>query len=277
MAAVIVTRNRPAMLRKTLDSLSRSAYPLSEILISDDSTDDSTAKMLKAEFPQAAWVQGPRRGLSANRNHAIRAAKADYVLVSDDDMTIDPDFSRAAMERARKDPDSMFFPSLSENGRVFMPNDLDFLGYHTILHRAHSAYHTAHAGCFILPKSIAKRVDFDEVIASYGFEEVDFSYRVAAAGFKIIPIPECVCVHLAPNSTYVPRSEANRLYVTFKRYFFVDKHPLNSVAFLILAIPHHLLSSFRRARWKGIREAWQNLQTAFDMYRQRRRLSQQSE
>jgi GT2 family glycosyltransferase len=273
VTAVVITRNRVDLLRRTIASLKQSKYPILEIIVSDDSTDNSTAKMLKAEFPEVLWIKGPQRGRSANRNNGMKAARADYVLVSDDDVIVDPEFVRLTIRQAAHSSGGMFFTATSEYGRTILPNALGFLGFSTKLYAPGDPYVTANSHCFILSKSVTDSMAYDENIEAYGYEEVDFAYRIVASGFSIHCIAECKNIHLDPVLAEKSRPEKNasRLYVTFKRYAYVDRRPLAAMGFLCLAIPHHLFGSIRRRGLRGLTQAVSNFRLAAKMLQSLRR------
>jgi glycosyltransferase involved in cell wall biosynthesis len=274
ISAVIITRNRPDLLRPTLRSIQGSTQKLEEIVVSDDSTDDETAKMLAEEFPDVVYVQGPRRGRSANRNNALRANRSDYAMMCDDDILLHPEFPGGALARALSTGDALFFPYMEEQGGGYMPNGLDFLGFSTVAYEPGMRQHTANSQCFIVSRRITDDVLFDETVSVYGYEEFDFAYRVAAAEFPIIPMPEYACQHVAPVTEEIYRvgPDASRLFFTFKRHFYVDGSAAKGLKFAMLAVPHHFVASFKRAGFRGVRIAWSNLMLAWEMLRSYRRM-----
>ena len=271
VSAVIVTRHRVAILRETLLSFRQSTYPIHEVIVSDDSVDDATARMLAEEFPEVIRTAGPRRGISANRNHGMSPVKGDYILLSDDDMVLDPRFIELALRQVTQDHHDLVFTGSSEGEGVMFPNTLGFLGFCDKLYRPGEAYITANQQCFLLSKRLALAVPYDEVIAAYGYEEMDYSYRVAASGYTIGCVTSCTNIHLAPGkgAAYRYEQDACRLYVTVKRYGYVDRRPLKALAFAFVAIPHHFLTSIRRAGLrKGVAESLSNVIMARRMLRE---------
>lgn len=89
-SVVIPTRDRPRELRECLRRLSPGAQTLDaahyEVVISDDGDFDATGALLRAEFPWAHHVRGPRRGPAANRNAGARAAHGAWLVFADDDV-----------------------------------------------------------------------------------------------------------------------------------------------------------------------------------------------
>ncbi len=269
VAAVVVTRNRIDLLRRTLQSMRESTYPISEMIVSDDSSTDETAEMLAAEFPEVTRIEGPRRGISANRNRGMSVVRSDYILLSDDDMLVDPEFVGRAVLDMENPKVGIVFCATSDSGRLIIPNTFNFLGFSQKRYKPGMAYRTANQQCFMLTRTLARQLPYDEIIEAYGYEEMDFAYRVAAAGFEIHFLPDCAQIHLAPNADQPDRPEkhACRIYVTYKRLAYVDRRPLKSLLFLAIALPHHLAASIRRSGWRGIPEAFAHFRLAARMLR----------
>ena len=82
LAILVITYNRRDVLRETLRRLAAHlAYEGPRVLvIADDGSDDGTAEMLAAEYPDAQHVISNRRGLGANANAGLRAALVASVL-----------------------------------------------------------------------------------------------------------------------------------------------------------------------------------------------------
>ena len=84
----IVTFRRPKLLKRCLDSLSGQLELLDpcqyQVIVSDDCPARSSYEVvLDSGF--ATWVQGPNRGVAANRNNAANAANGNWILYIDDD------------------------------------------------------------------------------------------------------------------------------------------------------------------------------------------------
>ena len=84
----IVTFRRPKLLKRCLDSLYGQLELLDpcqyQVIVSDDCPARSSYDVvLDSGF--ATWVQGPNRGVAANRNNAANAANGNWILYLDDD------------------------------------------------------------------------------------------------------------------------------------------------------------------------------------------------
>ena len=107
ISVALVTRNRPASLRRCLVSWRSQTVQPFEIVISDDSDDliRPLVQNLAAEF-DARWTSGPRRGLYANRNHVASSCQGTHVFSSDDDHEHPVDFLEKCLLALKRDPHS---------------------------------------------------------------------------------------------------------------------------------------------------------------------------
>ena len=96
ISVVIPTYQRPDTLAQCLDRLAPGMQSLDaaryEVIVSDDSTDETSRRMVADRYPWAQWTAGTRRGPAANRNAGARLARASYLVFTDDDCLPDPNW-----------------------------------------------------------------------------------------------------------------------------------------------------------------------------------------
>ena len=92
ISVIVPTRDRPELLRRTLDCLAPGTQTLApdryEVIVSDDArppTVSPTAAPLASSHPWVRRVEGPARGPAANRNAGARAARGAWLAFTDDD------------------------------------------------------------------------------------------------------------------------------------------------------------------------------------------------
>lgn len=89
ISVVVPTRDRPDLLRRTLDHLAPGTQTMPssryEVVVSDDARPASAAPAIVASHPWARVVPGPARGPAANRNAGARAARFAWLAFTDDD------------------------------------------------------------------------------------------------------------------------------------------------------------------------------------------------
>jgi len=141
VSVCICTRNRPEDLSKALKSVGRSTYPAFEVVVSDDSTNDNTKKLISSQFPLVKFLEGPRKGLGANRNNALRSVTGSHVLFIDDDVVLNENFLEIVCDRLAKHAqqesiDNVIISGIeNKNGQLIFPGEQSFLGYQNVSYK----------------------------------------------------------------------------------------------------------------------------------------------
>lgn len=91
VSVVVPTYNRAALLPRALDSVLAQSRPADELIVVDDGSEDGSAALLAARYPQARVLRQPNRGVSAARNAGIRAARGGWIALLDSDDLWRPD------------------------------------------------------------------------------------------------------------------------------------------------------------------------------------------
>jgi GT2 family glycosyltransferase len=92
LSVIICSRDRAASLTRALESLAACEPPRCgwEVVVVDNASRDRTAEVLAAFRTRLPlrWVVEPRPGLSRARNAGVAAAGGEYLLWTDDDVTV---------------------------------------------------------------------------------------------------------------------------------------------------------------------------------------------
>lgn len=271
VSVCICTRNRPEDLRKALNSLESSTYPVFETIVSDDSTSNDTETLIHSNHPNVKYLAGPRRGLGANRNNALKAVTGSHVLFIDDDVVLDTQFLEtifahleAYVKKEGAKIENIIVTGLEKkNGELVFPHEQDFLGFQKIDYKLDDSLKTVVINSAVFPSSLFKKVVFDEKLV-YGCDEVDFTTRAVQKGFKIILCSQAVNFHFPSNVNrdfYKPYHEASRLYVTFKRYFSTEKKRFKALVYLGVASAHTTAHTLKLEGLRGILKALSTFRT----------------
>jgi GT2 family glycosyltransferase len=271
VAVCICTRNRPEELKKALDSLDDSTYPIFEVIVSDDSTNNDTQILIASHFPKVKYLAGPRRGLGANRNNALKAVTGSHVLFIDDDVILGEQFletvfaeSEAFYKKEGEETYKIIVTGIEKtNGEFVFPHEQDFLGFQKIDYREGDALKTVVINSAVFPRCLFDKVLFDEKLV-YGCDEVDFTTRAVKNGFKILLCTDAVNLHFPSTINrdfYQPYHEASRLYVTFKRYFSTENKRLKALAYLGIASAHTMAHTLKLEGLRGILKSIQTFRT----------------
>ncbi|HAJ60775.1 MAG TPA: glycosyltransferase family 2 protein, partial [Cyanobacteria bacterium UBA8543] len=262
LSVCICTRNRPEELKKALNSLECSSYPVYEVIVSDDSTNQETQTLIAAHFPKAKYLPGPRRGLGANRNNALKAVTGSHVLFIDDDVVLGEQFLEKTFEQLEfclsqenQDISKIIVTGIeNQNGELVFPHEQDFLGFQKVDYGQDDFIKTVVINSAVFPSLLFKEVLFDEKLV-YGCDEVDFTTRAVQAGYKIVLCSSAVNFHFPSTINrdfYKPYHAASRLYVTFKRYFSTEKKRLKALAYLCIASVHEVTHILKVEGIQGI-------------------------
>lgn len=94
-SVIIPTCNRNDLLGKCLELLAPGKQENFgdnyEVIVSDDSQDNSAKNLISKNFSWANWVEGPKKGPAANRNSGAKHAKGEWLIFLDDDCVPDKD------------------------------------------------------------------------------------------------------------------------------------------------------------------------------------------
>jgi hypothetical protein len=197
ISIVTPTRNRVALLRKTMDSVAAQTHANWEHLIIDDGSEDSTAEEVANRAktdPRFRYLarSGEVTGANVSRNIGIREARGDLVILLDSDDLIRPDClsQRVAVMARNQDLDfavfqgSVFDKSPGDLGRLFNDktsgDDLyRFLAHDTVWQTTGPVWRSAF---------LRKLGGFDEELIS--LQDLELHVRALAAGARYLRFPQ---------------------------------------------------------------------------------------
>ena len=91
-SVIVCTRNGAGRIGSCLESLLALHGEAPEIIVVDDGSEDATAEIVEARFPQVRLIRQEPGGLSAARNAGAMAARGEVLAFTDDDCEADPDW-----------------------------------------------------------------------------------------------------------------------------------------------------------------------------------------
>jgi GT2 family glycosyltransferase len=230
VAVIILTCNQKEYTLTCLASLSACSYSELAIIIVDNNSSDDTLASLEKEYPDAHLVRSAvNAGVAGGRNLGIEYAEKnvpyDYLLILDNDTTVDRDFLQPMVK------------FMEENTRVgvvspkiyLMDEDkiLDQAGGSVVnLYTGSTAkrgfgeydrgqYDTTQTqkclpcgACSLSRRSVIVECDgLDEVFNPYGFEDLDYSLRVKRAGYLVGYVPASIIYHKGSKTGFSTYTE----------------------------------------------------------------------
>jgi len=251
VSVVVPCYNGGRFIDALMRSLARQTFRDFEIVIVDDgSRDADTLAKLSALGDAARVVRQDNAGPSAARNAGVRAARADILFMLDCDDTIEPNFlaETVALLAASPADVGMVFSDIrlagAESGvstRYFNRFDLLFTN-------------TLSSGLVMRRAAFEAAGGYDAAMRD-GYEDWDFSLRLARAGFRGVRLAKPLYIYQIANVTAPSRStviDNRRLYAALWRY--IREHHAESYT-----VPA-MLALWRATRdgtgrvplWKGI-------------------------
>ena len=259
--------NRPKELNDCLKALWSSSYQPHRVIVSDNSIDADIQEQSRKSvnsYQNSIYLEGPRTGVTANRNNALRAAPddTDYIIFLADDIIVPPDFFELA---------SSFYKNLSSEKRAktiitgdnlneLSPPDIgplgvNFRGYFCSwkagLPQVVNLYAT------IFPKSFLDHDQWDENIF-LGQEDIELSLRAINRGYNIVHhkalkvYDTCFqkttlsSAYSGPLQKYEIYVAASRLYVGIKRYKHLFPNVMKLLMFIFVYYTHMTIYLLRR-------------------------------
>ena len=210
----IVTFCRPVLLGQCLERVAPGYQTLDpllyEVLVSDDCPEGSAREVVH-QTAFAHCLQGPSRGVAANRNCVAKAARGVWIVYVDDDELPEPDSLQQLYNAARSGDWDVI------EGRV------EPVGYPDSIYWY--APRVPHGGCFVLAnfailrEALYELGGFDERFRC-SHEDVELGIRIQEAGLRTVFVSGALVWHPARNRTLVQvwRSLIQQQCQTFDLY-----------------------------------------------------------
>ncbi|UCC99429.1 MAG: glycosyltransferase family 2 protein [Phycisphaerales bacterium] len=253
VSIVIVNWNAKELLRDCLNSVCEQTLDIDyEILVIDNASTDGSSEMVRNDFQQVILIENTEnRGFAAANNQGIAQAAGRYVLLLNSDTIVCDRAIEKTAEYADEHPDAAVvgcqvwedsdtiqltcfrFPSVADVAwsafglaRLF-PNNRTLGRQHMLWWRRDSEREVdVVSGMFMMVRraAIAEVGPMDEDYFLY-FEETDWCYRLARAGWKMLFWPGARIIHCHGGSNSSNKAAA-RMFVQFQKSLciFFKKH-----------------------------------------------------
>ena len=237
VSVILLNYNGQRFLVPCLESVLADSYWPKEILLVDNASSDGSMNLAWAYQDRITIVQNPRNyGFPKGCNQGIQVARGDVIVLLNVDTVVCEGWLEKLIEPLRRDASlamtgsKLLFPASNRiqfAGGVMEPNGLTHhVGYGL---PDGEAFNQLKEVDYLTGASLAIRRDvldrlggLDEGFPLY-FEDLDLSYRVRQAGYKILYQPESVVYHF---ETFGTKKHSARYYYKYHRgrMRFVLKH-----------------------------------------------------
>jgi len=209
ISIVIPTYNNIELLNNCLSSLLNQSFPTDkyEIIVVDDGSTDSTADMVKSIRAEnrIKYFYQPNQGPALARNQGAEIARGDIIVFTDSDCVARKDFIEQIYKSFADNPEiagvmgayrtrqrnmvSRFAQAEFENRyrKLARPRYIDFVATYAAAFRRN---------IFLELKG------FDPGFPVASNEDVEFSYRLAERGYKMVFNPGAIVYHRHPETVY---------------------------------------------------------------------------
>lgn len=256
--ACVTTRHRPDALEDCLKHLWGGTVRPEAVVVSDDSSEEAAIaknKELCAAYPGTQYLSGPRKGVCANRNNAIRGLNSgQYVCFTDDDINVTSSFFATARKLYAElpDPEKVILTGISrtQDGNEIKAVKNEFLGHFALVGPGEIPT-SVNIHATIFPIEAAKKIHWDENMF-FGYEDAEIAMRCVRHGYRLQYSDALIADHThfgtgnynvadGKLSQVEKHIESARLYFGLKRYKYLEPNPVKLAAFSATFFPHLLL------------------------------------
>lgn len=200
ISIIIPAYNAEKELPGCLTALKNQTLPPDEIIVVDDGSTDQTVRI--ANQYKVKVIHQANQGPATARNTGVAAAIGDLILFTDSDCQPEPTW----VERMVKPFDDPRVQSVKGSYKTCQPApaarlvQCEFEERYQLLKKSEWIdFVDAHAAAFI-KKTFVEIGGFDPGFPKANNEDVDLSYRMAAAGNKMVFAPNAVVYHQHPDT-----------------------------------------------------------------------------
>jgi len=258
---ILVNYKNPELTIECVESLRKSKSDNLHIVVVDNNSPDNSYEQLIEKLPNEIIIKSEENnGFSAGNNIGIRYAlehDAEYIMLLNNDTVID----EAMIEQLLNNSDD--FTVTVPKMYYYSQSETIWYAGGTINKKIGKTYHIgenksddgtfdeqkyvdfATGCCIMMSRAVIEKVGlWDEAFFLY-WEDVDYSFRLAAAGIKILYVPEAKLWHKVNASTgstsslTVYYANRNRMYV-MKKY----KFPITAWIYFYLTRTIYLIKNF---------------------------------
>ena len=286
LSVIIVNYNVRQFVLQTLHSVYQSQLDaLSiEVIVIDNNSSDGSIEAIREYFPQTKVIANNNNpGFSKANNQGIEISKGEYVLLLNPDTVLEETTLAMSVARMKTESDigalgvkmidgtGTFLPESKRSfptpwnsltkllGLSSLFSGSKMMGGYNLTYLNENKTHDIDVlcGAFMLMRRSAldKSGLLDEDFFMYG-EDIDLSYRIKKAGYRILYYPETQIIHYKGEST--KKSSVNYVKVFYNAMIiYVKKHYRGGIASLFVLMLS--MAIYFRAGISIVRRLWDQL------------------
>ena len=183
-------------------------YGAYEIIVVDNGSTDGSQEMIKSKFPKVRLIENKRNvGFAGGNNIGIRASSGDYVFLLNNDTLVTKNWMGKMVGVMESDEKiGVLGPHLPENEKsetYYGGGSIDDSGAakHSFSRKA-GEFEQVGGAAFMIRREVIDEIGvLDEGFFPIYFEETDYCFRVADAGWKVFFTPDTKIIHFGSKLT----------------------------------------------------------------------------
>ncbi|PLX19572.1 MAG: hypothetical protein C0601_01580 [Candidatus Muiribacterium halophilum] len=226
ISVIIPTFKRSFLLKQCLESIIASIESTTEIIVCDDSDDESCKEIVESfEYPDIKYIRCGGKGQGNARNIGARSSTGDYLLFIDSDVILFKDtihrFKKHINKRHKIVLGNILFPEIP----ISHNNAITDLGYFFGNINDPKTNFIRFLPCLLLIKKelFIKNKGFDSEFAGYGFEDIELGYRICKNSKNILFDKKAKGLHYNNRTFDSIKKRAKK--VAKASLLFFQKHP----------------------------------------------------
>lgn len=234
ISIVIPTHNRADQLPRVVQRLmSQDVSPdLYEVIIVDSNSADSTPQALRRlteRYSNLTALRCDRSSVAATRNMGLNVARAELIMLLDDDILVGRDLLRRVFRWSRKYPGRVLL------GKIIAPWEDSVSPFERFLVEAQDVNNYVfpdsenvpsnhfYTACVAIPRSVLGATRFDEGFQGAGVEDIEFGFRLLTKDSRMVFMPDVQVQH-EYYPTYLPYRRKKCRHGYWLGYF-LSQHP----------------------------------------------------
>jgi hypothetical protein len=233
---VVLSWNNASDVVECLESIRKLDYPNYRIVLVDNDSTDNTPSILRERFPNVHLIVNDRNlGYTGGNNVGIRYALengADYVLILNDDTTVEPDILSKLVHIAEADSKiGMLGPAIVS----YTNHSNEYVGATINWRNGTTAYGSSTAsetgevdyiaGCALMVKSrVALEIGLLDTTFFCYFEDADWCLRCRHAGYRVVAVPHAKVYHKGTPDNAQHNSTGLLYYYLRNQYLFMRRY-----------------------------------------------------
>ena len=211
VSALILNWNGKDIIGPCVDSVLDNSYANVEAIVVDNISTDGSIELLNERFGNDKRVRiivsETNLAPAAAMDIGIKNSLGEYILILNNDNRVDKDCIRNLISAMVGDINLCSPKIMLPSGKMdFSGCLMDRWGYgygRGYLEENRQQYNDQdffYAGFFMFKKSLVEKTGFFDKDICFGWEDVDFSWRVRLSGNKIVLVPTAIVYHLGSHT-----------------------------------------------------------------------------